>query len=137
MSNLIISASFSTWYREYFANSSGSYNKLGHFKYKSEDFSQPIQLKYSYPYVSVGQFKPATNILDGIGIRVDRFGFIDEGYWKDGKQDVCSISWYKPDKILSIKLILLTNYSFSNKYCIFLRNIFIFISLYFNNVVFY
>ena len=78
---------FSTCYRSYFANSSGNYNKLGPFKYKPEDFSQPIHLKYDEYYVYVGQFKLANNTLHGIGIRVSKNGLIEEGYWKDGKQD--------------------------------------------------
>ena len=78
---------FLTWCRSYFANTSGSYNKLGHFKYKPEDFSQPIEVKRDKKYVYVGQFKPATNTLHGIGIRVSYNGCIYEGYWKDGSRD--------------------------------------------------
>ena len=78
---------FSTFYRDRFELSSGIYNKLGHFKYKPEDFSLPIRLKYDSRYVHVGQFKLANNTLHGIGIRVERDGDIWEGYWKDGKQD--------------------------------------------------
>ena len=79
--------SFSTSYRSGFANASATYNKLGHFKYNSEDFSLPIEVKCDADHVYVGQFKPATNTLHGIGIRVRNDGVIYEGYWKDGKQD--------------------------------------------------
>ena len=79
--------SFSTSYRSKLAVASATYNKLGHFKYNSEDFSLPIEVKYDGRYVYVGQFKPATNTLHGIGIRVNYYGSIEEGYWKDGKQD--------------------------------------------------
>ena len=79
--------SFSTSYRSRFAVASATYNKLGHFKYNSEDFSLPIEVKYNTCTVYVGQFKPATNTLHGIGIRVERDGYIWEGYWKDGSRD--------------------------------------------------
>ena len=47
----------------------------------------PIEVKYNEEYVYVGQFKPATNTLHGIGIRVHNSVYIREGYWKDGYQD--------------------------------------------------
>ena len=96
--------SFSTSYRSWFAVSSAKYNKLGHFKYNSEDFSLPIEVKHDYRYVYVGQFKPATNTLHGIGIRVDKYGQIDEGYWKDDKQD--GNGRYTGIKVENIKLKL-------------------------------
>ena len=77
----------STCYSECFAASLNTYNKLGHFKYKPEDFSQPIEVKYNNESVSVGQFKAGTNALHGIGIRVKKDGSIEEGHWKDDKQD--------------------------------------------------
>ena len=94
--------SFSTYYRSGFAVSSATYNKLGHFKYNPEDFSLPIEVKYGKEYVSVGQFKPATNTLHGIGIRVEYSGYICEGYWKDGNRD--GNGRYTGIKVENIKL---------------------------------
>ena len=83
----LIFVTLSTCYRNCFAESSRTYNNLGPFNYKPEDFSKPIEVKYDDESVSVGQFKAGTNALHGIGIRVKKDGSIEEGHWKDDKKD--------------------------------------------------
>ena len=77
-----------------FPGNSDIYNKIKAFAYKLTDFQvHPVRTKaykrygYGLKWVGIGQFKEGTNDLHGAGIQVDELGNIQEGYWKDGKQN--------------------------------------------------